>query len=592
MIDKRLILAVALSVAFLIVWTYLFTPPPRPPAPPGAAPAPSTAPVAGHDAGAAPDPAVVRQDGGAGDLPDLAGLGGGAGQAARPDLPAGRAVAATAEEEVVVDTPRATIRLTNRGARITSWRLKDYPDDQGDPLELVSPAGRKLDHLPLQLLLEDSAATRRLREALYRVERHDGLRDGTPYTELVFAYGDGEGLAATKSLRVDHGSHVADLRVAAEAGGRAVTPTLVWGAGFGSHTGVENGRYEDTAHAVVNLGGAIERRTREQVKPDASWLQGGTIVWAGLEDKYFAALLVPARPIQGRTRVETLRLVEEGREHFFLSFALQAEGQDATRLFVGPKDYDLLKGLGLGLESLVDFGFFSFIALPLFYAMKFLERYVGNFGWAIVILTVLIRLLFFPFMHRGQLKMRKMQEKMKRVQPKVKAMRERYHRLERKEIERGNAQARYKLRQQMNQEMMDLYKAEGINPLGQMSGCLPLLLQIPILYAFYTILSLAIELRKAPFVLWIRDLSQKDPYYVTPIVMGITMVVQQAMTSSSIPDPMQRRIMYIMPIMFTYLFVQFPSGLVLYWLVNNLLGIAQQYLVNRQADAEARAGAS
>jgi len=178
---------------------------------------------------------------------------------------------------------------------------------------------------------------------------------------------------------------------------------------------------------------------------------------------------------------------------------------------------------------------------------------------------------------------------MKRIQPRIKALRERYHRLEKKEAEKGNFRARHELRQRQNEEMMEIYKQEGINPLGSLSGCLPLLLQIPILYAFYSILSIAIELRKAPFILWIKDLSQKDPYYVTPIVMGVTMLVQQIMTSSSIPDPAQRRMMYIMPVMFTWMFVQFPAGLVLYWLVSNLLGIAQQYLINKQADAEREA---
>jgi YidC/Oxa1 family membrane protein insertase len=141
------------------------------------------------------------------------------------------------------------------------------------------------------------------------------------------------------------------------------------------------------------------------------------------------------------------------------------------------------------------------------------------------------------------------------------------------------------MRAKMNEEMMALYKEEDINPFGTMSGCLPLLLQIPILYGFYNVLSIAIELRHAPFMLWIRDLSQPDPYYVTPIVMGITMLVQQAMTSGSIPDPTQRKVMYLMPILFTYFFINLPSGLVLYWLVNNLLGIGQQYLINKEAEA-------
>jgi YidC/Oxa1 family membrane protein insertase len=221
--------------------------------------------------------------------------------------------------------------------------------------------------------------------------------------------------------------------------------------------------------------------------------------------------------------------------------------------------------------------------------MKFLHGYVGNYGWTIIILTIVIRLLFFPFMHRGQVKMRHMQEKMKRIQPKMKALRERYRKMERKEADRGNAGARYSLRQKMNEEMMALYKEEAINPLGQMSGCLPLLAQMPILFAFYTILTIAIELRHAPFIFWISDLSQMDRFFVTPIVMGGTMLVQQWMTSASIPDPAQRKMMYLMPIVFTWMFIKLPSGLVLYWLVNNLLGIGQQYLVNKEADAQMRA---
>ena len=203
-----------------------------------------------------------------------------------------------------------------------------------------------------------------------------------------------------------------------------------------------------------------------------------------------------------------------------------------------------------------------------------------------MILTIVIRLLLFPLMHRSQVNMKKTQEKMKKIQPKIKSLRERYKRLERKEMEKKNAAGRHRLRQKMNEEMMVLYREEGINPLSSMSGCLPLLLQLPILIAFYNILGKAIELRHAPFIWWITDLSQMDPLYITPIIMGGTMLVQQIMTSSAMVDPMQRRMMYMMPIMFTIFFIKFPSGLVLYWLVSNLLSIGQQYLVNRQVESE------
>jgi len=609
MTDKRLLLAVALSIAFLFLWTWFFTPPPaqRPPAnaspsrspEAGAAPTetPGGAAAGGPSAAGTSPPAQVG-------APSLAALGGGAGGAAPPGVPSGKAVGASAEETVTVDTPLVAIRLTNRGARVLSWRLKKYLDDQGAPLDLISPAGHKLDHLPLQLLFDDEPATKRLMQALFVVSRRDFDEGGAGVTEIGFSYSDGTGLRATKTLRVSQASYVAELEVAAAVGGRAVVPTLVWGAGFGQHNGIEEGRFSDTASAVAELGGEVLRIPRAKVKAGEPLVESGPVTWAGLEDRYFAAIVEPqaqgagpapagggpTAPVapEGRVRIETLRLVEEGREHFFLSLALAAPGVSHYHLFVGPKDYDLLVSFRLGLERLVNFGVFSWFAMPLFRALKFIDRYIGNFGWAIVILTALIRVLFFPLMHRSQVKMRQMQEKMKRVQPKLKALRERYHRLERKEAEKGNARSRHQIRQRMNEEMMQLYKEEGINPLGSMSGCLPMFLQLPFLWAFYQILLVAIELRRAPFLGYLRDLSQKDPYYVTPVIMGVTMLVQQRMTASSIPDPAQRRMMYLMPIMFTYFFLNLPSGLVLYWLTSNLLGIGQQYLINRQVEAESR----
>jgi YidC/Oxa1 family membrane protein insertase len=585
MMDRNTVIAIVLSAAVLLLWMALFPPQPSHPiAEPPAVASPTGTPVT--------TPSGVSMSPGPGSTaPSLAGVGGAAGvPALLPDLPPGKRLEAAEEEEVAIDTSLVAIRLTNRGARVTSWQLKKYLDDAGHPLELVSRAGRSLDHLPLQFLLDDPEATERLTKGLYRVSRRDGNEDGHDFTEVVLAWSDGQGLAATKTLRVRHDSYLADLNFAAEAGGKGIEPTLVWGAGFGAHNGLESGRYADTSSGVFDSPGlkSPQKRPQASLKPGQPWLEDDAVAWAGVEDKYFAAVFVPPgpEPRRGRVRFELLRLVEDGVEQFHLSMAIGLPGVSGLRLFVGPKDYDILKGLGIGLDRLLDFGFFGVVALPLFYAMKFLQRHLGNYGWAIVLLTVVFRLLFFPLLYRGQIKMRVMQDKMKRVQPKVKALKERYHRLEKKEAERGNAGARQKLRQEMNEELMKLYKDEDINPLGSMSGCLPLLLQLPILYAFYTILSISIELRHAPFMLWIRDLSQKDPYYVTPIIMGATQLVQQVMTSSSIPDPAQRRMMYLMPIMFTYIFLNFPSGLVLYWLVNNLLGIAQQYLINRQAVSE------
>jgi YidC/Oxa1 family membrane protein insertase len=578
--EKRLAIAIALCIGFVALWTWLF-PPAKPPVPepPSGTPATESAPVPESApppqvAPAAATPGPTRVD---------------APAPARADILAGSAQSASSEEEIAVDTPLLSVRLTNRGARATSWKLREYHDAKGEPLDLVAPAARKLDRMPLDLRLEDKDADVRLRQALYRVTREEREEGGQRTTVLTFSWSDGAGNSATKVLKIPDGSYVVELQAAAELAGRPIVPGITWGAGFEAvHVDVSEHMGEGT-RAVVDRSGKIEHRYTTAVKPDAAWLEEGAIAWAGLESKYFAAILVPQEAGSVTTRVESLRHVEEGREQFHLVLTLLAPQATHVHLFAGPKDYDVLKGLGLGLDRLLDFGYFAFVALPLFYSLKFVERYVGNYGWAIVVLTVFIRLLFFPFMHKSQLKMRVMQEKMKRIQPKLKALKERYEKLERKEAGKGSVGARQKVRQQMNEDMMALYKEEGINPFSSMSGCLPLLAQMPILYAFYTILTIAIELRQAPFVLWVRDLSIKDPYYVTPILMGATMLVQQVMTSSAIPDVAQRRMMYIMPIMFTWFFINLPSGLVLYWLINNLLGILQQYLVNKEADARARA---
>src|SRR5207245_1725923 len=238
--DRRTVLFVVLSAAFLIVWWILFPPQPptKTPAPPPGKTIGKTLPAvpasgAGVSVTPGPAPAVTAAPSSA---PSLAGVGGaGVAPAERPDVPRGARIEAAAEEDVAIETPLASVHLTNRGARVVSWKLKKYLDDEGHPLELVSRAGRALDHLPLQFLLEDPGATKRLKEALYRVSRKEGDEAGAAYTEVSFTWSDGAGLAATKTLRLARGSYLAGLRFAAEAGGAPVSPTLVWGAGFCRH---------------------------------------------------------------------------------------------------------------------------------------------------------------------------------------------------------------------------------------------------------------------------------------------------------------------------------------------------------------------
>ncbi len=235
-----------------------------------------------------------------------------------------------------------------------------------------------------------------------------------------------------------------------------------------------------------------------------------------------------------------------------------------VKFYLGPKDFDQLQRSDQQLVRTINFGWFAWLVVPLLRALKWVNGFVGNYGWSIIVLTILINIAIFPLRHKSVVSMRKMQN----IQPRVKAIQERY----------ANLKATDPARQKMNTELMELYKTAGVNPA---SGCVPMLLTMPVLFAFYALLSVAIELRGAPFMLWIQDLSQHDPLYITPVIMGATMLWQQWITPAAGMDPAQQRVMMIMPLMFTFFFLWAPSGLVVYWLFSNLLTIGQQYLTNR-----------
>lgn len=274
------------------------------------------------------------------------------------------------------------------------------------------------------------------------------------------------------------------------------------------------------------------------------------VKWIAQEDKYFFSSIVP------KVQIEDSKVWSKNADAL-VALKLPA-GVSNYFIYTGPKEYDTLKKYGFGLEHIVDFGFFSILARPLFWVLKIFYSISHNYGIAIIILTILVRIPFIPLINKGQRSMKKLQD----IQPKMAELREKY---------KNDPQ-------RMQKELMELYKKHKVNPMG---GCLPMLLQIPVFFALYKVLLIAIELRNAPFMLWIKDLSVKDPYYILPIIMGATMVIQQKMTPSTM-DPTQQKIMMIMPIVFTFMFLTFPSGLVLYWLVNNVLSIAQQWYMNKK----------
>ena len=226
--------------------------------------------------------------------------------------------------------------------------------------------------------------------------------------------------------------------------------------------------------------------------------------------------------------------------------------------YVGPKEYERLAAIDPRLTDIIEYGFFTFIAKPMFKALLALYHFIGNWGWAIVLLTIIIRIILFPLTLKGMLSM----QKLKDLAPKIKEIQQKY---------KGDPQ-------KMNMHMMQLYKKHNVNPMG---GCLPMLLQIPVFFAIYRVLLNAIELKGAPWILWIQDLSVPDPYYVLPILMGVTMYIHQKLTPTTITDPMQKKIFEWLPVVFTFFFLTFPAGLTLYWFTNNIISIIQQLIVNK-----------
>ncbi len=297
-------------------------------------------------------------------------------------------------------------------------------------------------------------------------------------------------------------------------------------------------------------------------KMESSKFAGTDISWAGYESKYFIAAMIPKQP-----SVTALNLSKDAQNLITVALDgpknLAPPGQSTSffyDLYLGPKDYDILKKVSVGLENSIDFGsWMKWMALPLLLVLKFLYKFINNYGVAIIILTILIKIIFWPLGTKSYKSMKEMQK----LQPLMNELKEKYK----------NDKAK------LNQEVMQLYKRHKVNPMG---GCLPMLIQIPVFFGLYKALLYSIELRHAPFMLWIQDLSAKDPYYVTPIIMGATMLWQQKI-SPQMGDPMQAKMMLLMPVIFTFFFLNFPSGLVIYWLFNNIISIGQQYYIQNRA---------
>ncbi|OOE15782.1 membrane protein insertase YidC [Stutzerimonas degradans] len=309
---------------------------------------------------------------------------------------------------------------------------------------------------------------------------------------------------------------------------------------------------KDEPYTKVSMGDMDDKSLRETV-------QGGWIAWL---QHYFVTAWIPQA---GDTNLVQTRKDSQG--NYIIGFtgpavsvAAGAQGETGATLYAGPKSQEQLEKLSPGLRLTVDYGILWFIAQPIFWLLENIHALLGNWGWSIIVLTIIIKLAFFPLSAASY----KSMARMRAVSPKMQALKDQY----------GDD------RQKLSQAMMELYKKEKINPLG---GCLPIIVQMPVFLALYWVLLESVEMRQAPWMFWITDLSIKDPFFILPIIMGVTMFIQQQLNPTP-PDPMQAKVMKLLPIIFTFFFLWFPAGLVLYWVVNNVLSIAQQWYITRQIE--------
>jgi YidC/Oxa1 family membrane protein insertase len=321
------------------------------------------------------------------------------------------------------------------------------------------------------------------------------------------------------------------------------------------------GNYVQPPQAIVNVEGDVTRLTPDDIAGQP--VQEGNYRFIGIDDHYFLAAAVNPGQVRAEFRPVVVPAADETQRAYMAQSLLFAQPPDGVRFFVGPKKDDLLRAIDIEMVKAIYFGIFAWLVRPLLNALNWVHGYVGNYGWSIIILTIIINLVLFPLRHKSVVSMRKMQL----LQPQMKAIQDRY-----KDLKMSDPG-----RQKMNTEVMNLYREKGVNPAA---GCVPILLTMPVLIAFYSLLSVAIELRDAPFIGWIQDLSQPDPYFVTPLLMGASMFWQAKVTPTT-ADPNQQKVMLIMPIVFTGMFLWFPSGLNIYYFTSNLWTIGQQYLTNR-----------
>jgi YidC/Oxa1 family membrane protein insertase len=560
--EMRSLLAAVLCLIVIAGWSMIYKPP-QPPAAPAkpatsttypATPAPGTSPSSPTSVGKAPasaTPATMH--------------------------------AATAENSVVIESDLYRVEISNRGGVVRSWQLKKFTDDNKPPrtLDLVHPdAAQKSGSWPFALALDDPQQEAAVNGALFEI-----TSSGTAPTsgtvmqapaDITMKWSDGH-LDVTKELKFND-SYIVEVKTTATLDGAPLRTSLIWPGGFGDITAY---RAAAQTQIFTSTGGKLNTLAAKNLgKPGQTTSRAavtGTFDFAGIEDLYFAAAFMPpinARgelvdvpmtvtgwtfphetTVDGKTETEIVPQVAVG---------VAAPGPLDFRVYAGPKSIDGLKAVRPPLNSLVQFGWWGFIAEPLFYSLMWLHKYVSNYGWAIVLITIGINMVMFPLKVKSMRAMQKMQK----VAPEVKAIQEKYKKYSMRDPRKA----------EMNKEVMAVYSREGINPLG---SCWPTLIQMPIWFGLYRMLANTIELRHTPWFGWIHDLSAHDPYFILPVVMAISMYFMQKMTPTPGMDPAQAKMMAITPLIFGGMFALYPSGLSVYILTSNVVGIGQQWYLYR-----------
>ena len=558
--EKRAILAIVLSLVVVVAWSILFAPSTPPPtefddtAPPGALSPDTQLPpesirIAEQEAPPAPGEAVQPTD---------------------PGLQ---------ERLIQIDTGVALVTLTSRGAGVQTVQFHDYHtglDDGAAPIEIVPVRGASTVPLAANVVV-DGVLAHPLGRHIFTSDSEDvALSDNRPDVEVSFHATLENGVTVRRNYRFALGRY--DFEVATSVEGlppRASNALhLQWGPGLLDPGGDDVRRGQTAALPRSYVSGKIFDAVPDE--DGAPVVEQGSVSWASLGDTYFTAALIPREPQADAV------IVSNGYDGA-LSVAVRSpllpdRPQQTVQVYVGPKEEPFLEAVEPSLTKVIDLGFFAPMARPMLQLLRLVNRWVHNYGVSIILVTVLIKIVFWPLTHKSYKSMKAMQK----LQPKMKEL-----------------QALYKDdKQGLNRAMMQLYRDQKVNPMG---GCLPMILQIPFFFAFYNALLYSIELRHAPFICWenevlwgfrgICDLSVYDPSYITPVLMGASMFWQQSMTPT-VGDPTQAKIMKFMPLIFLFFFLNAPAGLVVYWLINNVLSVVQQIWTNRARGLEeASAGA-